>query len=209
MKLSSDSFSDGSAIPAEFAFGQPGPDAPCVFAGNRNPHLAWDDVPLGTRSFALVCVDTDVPTDPDTVNRNDRVVPAAQARGEFVHWLMANIPANLRAIAAGSCSDGVSAKGKREPQGPEGSVQGRNDYTGWFEGDADMAGEYLGYDGPCPPWNDERVHNYRFRLYALERDNIPLEPGFTHEELRAAIGEYVLAEAELVGTYSLNPRLRD
>lgn len=207
MKLTSDSFTDGGAIPAEFAFGQPGPDAPCVLAGNRNPHLTWDDVPLGTRSFALVCIDTDVPTDPETVNRNDRVVPAAQPRGEFVHWLMVNIPATVRAIAAGSCSDGVTAKGKRELRGPEGSIQGRNDYTGWFEGDPDMGGEYRGYDGPCPPWNDERVHQYRFRLYALERDNIPLQEGFTLDELRAAIGEYVLAEAELVGTYTLNPRL--
>ena len=207
MKLSSDSFSDGGIIPAEFAFGQPGPDSPVVFAGNRNPHLAWDDVPLGTRSFVLTCIDTDVPTDPETVNRNDRVVPAAQPRGEFVHWLIANLPANLRTLAAGSCSDGITAKGKREPQGPDGSVQGRNDYTGWFAGDADMAGDYLGYDGPCPPWNDERVHQYRFRLYALERDNLPLQPGFTLAELREAIADYVLAETELVGTYTLNPRL--
>jgi hypothetical protein len=40
--------------------------------------------------------------------------------------------------------------------------QGVNDYTGWFANDPDMAGEYYGYDGPCPPWNDERVHTYVF-----------------------------------------------
>ena len=43
---------------------------------DRNPHLAWSDVPDGTRSFLLVCVDPDVPTVPETVGRTDMSVPA-------------------------------------------------------------------------------------------------------------------------------------
>ena len=31
-----------------------------------------------------------------------------------------------------------------------------------------MFGDYYGYDGPCPPWNDELVHRYVFTLYALD-----------------------------------------
>ncbi len=209
MKLRSDSFRDGNAIPVEYAFGQPGPDSPCVLASNRNPHLAWSEAPAGTRSFVLTCIDSDAPTVAETVNRRDQVVPADQPRAEFVHWLLIDIPAALSAIAAGSCSSKVSPRGKTAPAGPPDSRQGLNDYTGWFAGDADMAGDYLGYDGPCPPWNDERVHHYHFRLNALDIEQLPgLPEKFTLSELRAAMIGHVLAETELVGTYTLNSRLR-
>ena len=62
MKIRSDSFAHRHRIPAEFAAGQPDGDG-YGFAANRNPHLAWDDAPGGTRSFALLCIDPDVPTD--------------------------------------------------------------------------------------------------------------------------------------------------
>ncbi len=208
MRLHSDSFHDGQPVPAEFAFGEPGPDSPCVLAGNRNPHLAWSEVPDGTRSFVLACIDADAPTVAETVNRDDRSVPAEQPRGEFVHWLMTDIPAQCRSIAAGACSDGVHARGKRNPPGPDGSRQGLNDYTGWFAGDADMAGEYFGYDGPCPPWNDERLHHYRFRLFALDVASLGLGGRYTWANTLAAMAGHILAEAELVGTYTLNPKLR-
>lgn len=208
MQLSSSSFANGSAIPAEFAFGQPGPDSPCILAGNRNPQLAWSQPPAGTLSFALTCIDPDVPTVPDTVNRDDCVVPADQPRGQFVHWLLANLPAERRAIAAGAYSDGVTARGKRDAAPAAGGLQGLNDYTSWFAGDADMAGDYLGYDGPCPPWNDERLHHYHFRLFALDVAELELPVNYTLADLNAAMEGHVLAEAELVGTYSLNPALR-
>ena len=64
---------------------------------------------------------------------------------------------------------------------------GINDYTGWFANDPDMAGEYYGYDGPCPPWNDERVHTYVFTLYALDIPRLPLDGRFTGKEARLAI----------------------
>jgi Raf kinase inhibitor-like YbhB/YbcL family protein len=126
---------------------------------------------------------------------------------EFTHWLMANIPAECGELAAGACSDEVTPRGKREPFGPPGSVQGVNDFTGWFGGDADMGGEYLGYDGPCPPWNDSLLHHYHFKIHALDMATLPLVKGFSLAELRAAMVGHVLAEAELVGTYSLNPAL--
>jgi phosphatidylethanolamine-binding protein (PEBP) family uncharacterized protein len=67
-----------------------------------------------------------------------------------------------------------------------------------------MAGTYLGYDGPCPPWNDERLHHYHFTLSAIDAP-LALTPGFDVGELRAAMAGHVLAQAALVGTYSLNP----
>ncbi|HEY9133303.1 MAG TPA: YbhB/YbcL family Raf kinase inhibitor-like protein [Dyella sp.] len=206
MQLRSDSFQNGQPIPAEFAFAKLG--APVALSNNRSPHLAWRDAPHETRSFVLTCLDYDVPSKPDDVNKEGRVVPADLPRVEFVHWLMANIPRECGEFAAGACSDGVVAHGKRVPNGPPGSVQGLNSYTGWFSGDKDMGGEYLGYDGPCPPWNDSIVHHYHFRLYALDTERLSLADGFTLEELRGAMAGHVLAEAEVMGTYSLNPAVK-
>jgi Raf kinase inhibitor-like YbhB/YbcL family protein len=206
MQMHSDSFEHGHPIPAEFCFGRRG-DAgePCVLSANRNPHLAWSDVPAGTRSFALVCVDPDVPSIPDDVNQPDRQVPATLPRIDFVHWAMIDIDADLREIAAGSCSDGVTARGKQTPPGPSGSRQGENDYSGWFAGDADMAGRYRGYDGPCPPFNDALTHRYFFRLFALDVESLPLRDGFSAGEVLRALQGHVLAEALIVGTCRLAP----
>lgn len=209
MQLHSKSFDNNQPIPAEFAFGQPGHDAPFMPAGNRNPHLAWSQAPEGTRSFVITCIDDDVPTVPETVNRDDRTIPADQPRGRFVHWLLADVPASVTELAAGSCSSGISARGKRDPEGPAGSRQGLNDYTGWFADDPEMAGDYLGYDGPCPPWNDERIHRYTFRVHALDIERLAGLPArFTLADLEAAMAGHVLAEASLVGTYTMNPALR-
>jgi Raf kinase inhibitor-like YbhB/YbcL family protein len=208
MNLLSDSFDNGALIPAEFAFGRPGEGGePCVLAGNRNPHLAWRDAPSGTRSFALACIDPDAPTRPDDVNQADREVPADLARTDFAHWLMVDIPADCRQIAAGACSHGVTARGKRQPDGPAGCRQGINDYSSWFAGDPEMAGDYLGYDGPCPPFNDSIVHRYCFRIYALDVDRLDLADGFRLADFRAALDGHVLDEAELSGRYALNRRL--
>ena len=203
MQLRSDSFVSGQPIPAPFAFGKPG--APVALSDNRSPQLAWKDAPLATRSFVLTCIDPDVPSRGDDVNQAGRTVPADLPRVEFVHWLMANIPVECGELAAGACSDEVTPRGKQAPFGPPGSVQGVNDYTGWFAGDADMAGRYLGYDGPCPPWNDALLHHYHFSVSALDVPTLALVEGFTLAELRAAMAGHVLAEAAIVGTYTLNP----
>src|SRR4249919_2471582 len=203
MRIWSDSFKPRGPIPAEFAMGQGD-----GFARNRNPHLAWEDVPARTRSFALLCIDTDAPTVAETVGRGDLEIPVEQPRAEFVHWAMADMPADLRVVAAGSCSDGITARGKQHPPGPAGARQGRNDYTGWFAGDPDMSGDYLGYDGPYPPFNDLRVHRYFFRLFALDAPSLALADGFTAADVFRAMYGHVLAEAAVHGTYSLHPAPR-
>jgi Raf kinase inhibitor-like YbhB/YbcL family protein len=205
MQLMSSSFGHGQRIPLEYAFGVPDPIDHLRLGANRNPHLRWSGAPSTTRSLVLVCVDTDVPTRGDDVNQAGRVVPASLPRTDFYHWLMVDIPPTVHEIAAGACSDGIVARGKRTPAGPAGARQGLNDYTSWFAGDADMGGDYLGYDGPCPPWNDELLHHYHFVLYATDLERCPVDGPFTPAALRAAIAGHVLAEARLTGTYSLNP----
>ena len=209
MHIRSKSFHDMQPIPAEFAFGKPGPNGePCVFSDNCNPHLTWSDVPDGTRSFVLTCIDVDVPTVGDDVNQEGRSVRADLPRTEFVHWLMIDIPNEFREFGAGACAEGVVAHGKQETFGPPGSRQGINDYTGWFAGDESMRGDYYGYDGPCPPWNDERLHHYHFRVIALDVASLGLDGRFDIGDVRKAMEGHVLGEAEVVGTYSLNAALR-
>ena len=198
MRIHSDSFEHRQPIPAEFALGAPG-----GFGGNRNPHLAWDDAPAGTRSFALLCIDTDAPTDGALVANAAVPIPVAHPRGDFVHWAVADIPAGTREIPAGSCSDSISKRGK--PDGRDaGGIRGLNDYTGWFAGDAQMGGDYFGYDGPYPPPHDLRVHRYFFRVFALDVATLDLPAAFTAADLFRAMHGHVLAEASTYGTYSLN-----
>ena len=209
MRIRSDDIESMQPIPEEFAFGTPGPGGePTVFAPYLNPHLAWSDVPPATRSFALICVDTDVPTRGEGVNQPGRHVPASLPRTEFFHWVMVDIPLECRELGSGSCAEGVVAHGKQNPVGPPGAKQGINDFTGWFAGDAAMAGDYFGYDGPCPPWNDDLLHHYHFRIYALDVPTLGLSGRFMAADARAAMQGHVLAEAALTGTYTLNAALR-
>ena len=203
MRIRSDSFEHGGPLAAEFALGTPD-----GFGGNRNPHLAWDEVPEGTRSFALLCVDPDAPTVAEMVGREGVEIPVHQPRADFVHWAMADIPAAVREISAGSASDGVTKGCKRDPAGPQGARQGLNDYTGWFAGDAEMAGDSLGYDGPYPPGNDLRMPRYFFRLFALDVERLELPERFTAADVHRAMHGHVLAEAATWGTYSLNDKVR-
>lgn len=199
MQLHSDSFQHRQPLAPEFALGAPGGG----FGGNRNPHLAWDDVPAGTRSFALLCIDTDAPTNGALVADTATPIPEAHPRGDFVHWVVADIPADVREIAAGSCSDGVTARGK--PAGRDaGGMRGLNDYTGWFAGDPALAGQYFGYDGPYPPAHDQRIHRYFFRVFALDVPSLGLAQPFMAADVLRAMRGHVLAEAALYGTYSLH-----
>jgi Raf kinase inhibitor-like YbhB/YbcL family protein len=209
MKLWSDSFDDGKAIPGDHAFGVPDEKAHVALSSNRNPHLAWADAPAGTKSFALIVHDVDVPSKPDDVNREDRTVPAELPRVDFFHWVLFDLPATLATVAAGSFSDRVTPRGKHGPMiahSPvDGALHGLNDYTNWFAGDATMEGDYYGYDGPCPPWNDSIVHRYVFTLYALDVERVLVTGRVTGAAIRDALAGHVLAEASITGLYSLNP----
>jgi hypothetical protein len=206
MELWSNDFSEGDPIPGEFAFCLPDTEQHATFGPNRNPHLAWSGLPEGTRSLAIICHDRDAPTKPDDVNVEGRDVPEDLPRADFFHWILIGLSPDVTEIGAGACSDGVTPGGTGD-EAPFGCRQGVNDYTGWFAEDPDMVGDYHGYDGPCPPWNDSLVHHYVFTIFALDGETPDLPERFGGTEARAAIDAYVLASAELTGTYTLNPLL--
>jgi Raf kinase inhibitor-like YbhB/YbcL family protein len=215
MKIWSDSFTDGGLVPPECAFAVIDPAQHIKLSSNRNPHLAWDEVPAGTQSLVLLAHDGDVPSVGDDVNKEGRLVPESLPRVDFYHWTLVDIPVCMKSIGEGMFSDMVTPHGKSGPlvpftikNGTEHELrQGVNDYTGWFGADPDMAGEYYGYDGPCPPWNDERVHTYVFTLYALDIPRLPLDGRFSGPEARLAIMGHILDEAQILGVYSLNPKV--
>jgi len=209
MKLTSAGFIDGQKIPGIFSFCIPDPAHHVCLGQNKNPQLAWSDVPAGTKSFALICHDPDVPSRGDDVNQEGRSIPASLPRVDFFHWVLIDLPPTVTSIQEGEFSADVTPRGKPGPQAAHGSRQGINNYTDWFAGDNDMRGDYYGYDGPCPPWNDEIIHRYVFTVYALDIEKLPLEGRFGGPEVRAAIQGHILSEASLTGTYTLNAKLLD
>lgn len=208
MKISSSSFRDGGAIPVEYAFCAPDTQTHCTLGANRNPQLAWSDVPAGAKSLVLLCHDYDVPSKADDVNKEGRTIPASLPRMDFFHWALVDLDPKAGEIKAGEFSSGVTARGKAGPNGPRSTRQGINDYTLWFASDKDMSGNYFGYDGPCPPWNDSIVHHYVFTLYALDVAQCGVSGTFNGNDVRAAIKGHVLAEAKITGLYSLNPAVK-
>jgi len=97
--------------------------------------------------------------------------------GTWVHWVLFNLPAEARSLPANVPPDPTLANGE---------VHGSNSWGS------------IGYGGPCPP---DGEHRYFFKLYALD---ILLEPeeGATKEQLLEAMENHIVAETELMGTYS-------
>lgn len=205
MKLFSQSMQDGKPLDGKYAFAVPAKEGHVALSANVSPHIAWSDVPNAAKSLVLICHDPDVPSSGEAVNQEGRSVPADLPRADFFHWVLVDIDPAHAALTEGTFSAEVTPRGKKGPDGPRGTRQGVNDYTGWFAGDADMAGDYYGYDGPCPPWNDSIRHRYVFSLYAIDITICPIEGRFTGQMVRDAIDGHVLSKAAITVTYSLNP----
>ena len=71
MKIRSTAFASEAFIPKEYT----------CDGTNVAPALAWQDVPSGVKSFALVMDDPDAPA------------------GTWVHWVVYNIPADVRSLS--------------------------------------------------------------------------------------------------------------
>ena len=172
---------DGRLIPERHAMcaphGRP--------AGNISPAVSWAHAPDGTRSFALIVVDHDAAVERSNVNKLGRTVPADTPRRDFHHWLLIDIPGHVSGIGEGETAGGV---------------RGRNDF-------GTKSHSVNGYDGPCPPWNDERAHRYEFILHAVDVPSLRLEEGFTWIDLEPVLMDHVLESASVMGTYSTNRAL--
>jgi len=206
LNVTSNAFNDGDPIPEKYAFCAPCAEAHSKMSTNISPALSWSGAPDATRSFAVICVDVDVPTIFDDINTEGKTIPADQPRQDFYHGLLVDVSAERTSLAEGEDSDGLVAKGKPIGRVAHG-LRGINDFTMFMASNPDMAGNYGGYDGPCPPWNDELLHHYEFRVYALDVETLELDSGgnFRGPDVMAALEGHILAEGKLVGTYTQNP----
>ena len=84
-------------------------------------------------------------------------------------------------------------------------MRGLNDFTKVTASNEAMKGQYYGYDGPCPPWNDEVVHHYHFTVYALGVSSLGLPADFDAAAAMDAMKGKILAQGELLGLYTQNP----
>lgn len=209
MELRSENIVPGTPINQKYALGKADSESHATFSANVSPQLSWSGAPEATRSFALVMHDTEAPTVPDNVNKEGRTVPHDLPRADFFHWVLVDIPSSTTELAEGAFSSGVTYGGKPGPtvQGAPTHLgdlrHGVNSYTDWFAGDPDMAGAYFGYDGPFPPWNDERTHSYTFTLYALDVDRAPVTGTFDGPTLLTAISAHILDTTTFTATYRI------
>ncbi len=80
MRLYSNDFERGGMIPHMFT----------CDGEDLSPHLAWEDVPEDTKSFAVIVDDPDAPM------------------GTWVHWLVADIPQDVHEIPRGTVPHGAT-----------------------------------------------------------------------------------------------------
>ena len=199
MTLTVEEARQNARAPSSIAFCTPASTEHVRLGINRSPALRWTAPPAGTRSLALLMFDDDVPTEAKDVNNEGRRIAAMAPRRRFYHWTVADLPAVRRSIAAGVGGSGVAPHGRSAGSGP--GRAGINDYTGFLAGNAAMAGTYRGYDGPCPPWNDERTHRYVVRILALDGPRLSLKDGFTGAQFEQAARGHVLASGSTALTY--------
>jgi Raf kinase inhibitor-like YbhB/YbcL family protein len=143
LQVRSTAFADGTVIPKKYT----------CDGENVSPPLEWSGAPRGATSIAVICDDPDAPS------------------GLFTHWVLYDVPANVRKLAEGSSGGGK---------------EGVNDFN------------ELGYGGPCPPPNGP--HRYFFHVYALGLDSIG-PSGLSRHAVITAMRGHILAEGELMGRY--------
>jgi Raf kinase inhibitor-like YbhB/YbcL family protein len=207
LQVTIDAWENGSSIPDMYAFCVPAEENHVALGENKSPAISWSGAPEGTASFAIICTDPGVPEDLGLVNKEDINIPADTSRFTFYHWVLVDVPANIDHLVEGSESEGIQPGGKDTGKTDHG-IRGINDYTNWFANDEQMKGNYGGYDGPCPPWNDDLVHVYNFTVYALDVESMDLSENFTGADAEKAMQGHVLAQGSFTGSFSLNPALR-
>jgi Raf kinase inhibitor-like YbhB/YbcL family protein len=146
-----------------FANGEEIPHAHSDYSDGLSPALTWDNVPTSTRSFAIVVED-----------------PDARQNAPFVHWLLYNLPGDVRELPESIPPDSPLTEFG-------GALQGRT------------TNGVIGYFGPRPPTED-KPHHYHFQVFCLD-SYLDVGSGIDKDQLIRAMAGHVLAKGELVGLY--------
>jgi hypothetical protein len=204
LKVKVDSIKSGGMIATQYAFckavakGHAGP------AEDISPPISWSKGPKGTESYAIILNDTDSPkTDRDKMNKEGMTIPNTAERQTFYHWVLVDVPANVRKLKKGADSSARVVHGKTKAAAV--GTHGLNMFTMAFASNEAMKGKYYGYDGPCPPWNDDNVHHYHFYVYALSVKSLGLPADFDGPAAEAAMKGKILAEGKFDAVFVTNP----
>jgi Raf kinase inhibitor-like YbhB/YbcL family protein len=204
LKVHVDSVKSGKMIPDKYAFCVPAAQGHAGPGSNISPPISWSKGPKGTQSYAIILTDTDSPkTNRDKMNKEGMTIPNTSERQTFYHWVLVDIPASVRSLKEGADSNARVLHGKTTPATV--GTHGLNMYTVAFAANDAMKGKYFGYDGPCPPWNDDATHHYHFSVYALGVKSLDLPSDFDGPAAMAAMKDKVLAEGRLDTIYVTNP----
>jgi hypothetical protein len=144
-------FEDGGFIPEEYT----------ADGRDISPPLIIENVSTDAKTLSVIVDDPDAPN------------------GNFTHWLIWNIPADISKISK-------NIERKEKVKELNGATQGKNDFN------------ELGYRGPAPP---SGVHTYRFYVYSLE-EQLDLKAGADKETLLKAMEGHVLQKAVLKAEYT-------
>lgn len=144
MKISSSAFEEDGKIPEKYT----------CDGEDINPPIQITDYPSNTKCFVLIVEDPDAPA------------------GNWIHWILFNIPINKAEIA--------------ENESVEGAVEGMTDFgkSGW--------------GGPCPPSGS---HRYYFRAYALDK-TLDLQEGASKEQIEQEMQGHILDSAAITASFS-------
>ncbi len=132
--------------------------------GNMSPEIEWSGAPATAKSFALTIYDPDAPTG-----------------SGWWHWVVYNIPANVKKIPAGAGSAGATTL-------PAGAKQGNTDFG------------TPGYGGACPPAGD-KAHHYVFTLFALDVASLDIPSTATAAYIGFNLHGHTVATATFTALY--------
>jgi Raf kinase inhibitor-like YbhB/YbcL family protein len=209
LRVHVDSFKNGGTIPNEYAFCVPAAQGHSGAGPDVSPSISWSKGPRGIKSYVIILRDTDSPAEHrEMMNKEGVTMTAAIKRHDFYHWVLADIPPDIRSLKEGADSTARVVRGKPATPAAAG-LRGLNDYTKVTAGNEAMKGQYFGYDGRCPPWNDEIVHHYHFTVYALRVKSLHLPKEFDGPAVLAAMKGEIMAQARRsVSTRKIPPRAR-
>lgn len=200
-----DGFKNGGVIPSQYRFCVPAEQGHVAPGPDKSPGISWSKGPAGTKSYVITLTDIDnLAEQREKQNKEGMTVSSAAARRTVFHWVLIDIPTNVTSLPEGAESEGRVPHGK--PQTPaKVGVRGLNAFTEFMAANDQMKGQWFGYDGPCPAWNDEKAHRNVFTVYALSVASLNLNGAFNGSAAMAALEGKVLAKGELVGLSSTNP----
>ncbi len=145
---------------------------------NLSPQLSWSSAPPGTKSFALSCIDADLPLDAEWFPFKNQIQAGTLPGDLFIHWVACDLPASVSELSEGASPSSM----------PSGTCELMTSFGA------------AGYGGPAPP-KGHKAHAYVFTLYALNVNTIGLSAEAGYGDFVSAMRGKVIATASLVAYF--------